>query len=128
MDLKPGRDPIIRNQEVVEEYKNMSRTYDHSENQQSSSLDDKIKEAQQCYKPFSTKEERLEESKEDEYNIASPSDAKLLHNYMDHEFKDIEDHDSSEHNYSHVEEARYGDFERKMRKQSHQNNIEEEEY
>ena len=47
MSIISGKDPVIEKQEVVNEYNVISRTSELSENQQSSSLDERISYAQQ---------------------------------------------------------------------------------
>ena len=64
MNIIPGKGPIIENQEVVNEYNNISQANEQSESHQNNSVDERINNAQQCYKPFgSQKSVGEEESK-----------------------------------------------------------------
>jgi len=136
MEIKPGRDPIIKNTEVIEEYKNMGRVTEGVENQQSTSLDDKIKESQQCYKSFTSNKSELpidklefeRSSNRGRYSVTTKGDSKHFMNYFDQEFKAKDDEERSKTEYSHNEEQRYDEVDKQIRKQYRMSNgyIEEE--
>jgi hypothetical protein len=127
MELKPGKDPIVSSVEVVEEYKQLANERPNSSlkktEQQSSSLFDKIKEAQQCYKSFNPEQsnnaeaEDYEDILEKRFSIENKHEAKYLPNFLDYEISPRDEDEKSKGEYSHSEEQRYEELDKELKKQ-----------
>ena len=109
-----SKDFVIHLNEIVDQYNEIHRNQDQGNKQQSSSIDNKIKEVQQCYisiKPET--KDNIGEKKED-FIITFNKKSETMPNYMEGEFKVNFNEDEQ---FGHIEEQRVNEIQRKFRKQ-----------
>ena len=109
-----SKDFVIHWNEIVDQYNEIHRNQDQGDKQQSSSIDDKIKEVQQCYKSIKPEtKDNIKEKKED-FTITFNKKSETMPNYMEGKFKVNLDEDEQ---FGHIEEERVNEIQRKFLKQ-----------
>lgn len=112
MDIFPGKDPIVHSQELVNEYNAIGGRAEHGENQQSTSLDEKINQAQQCYKPVSASDLYKPSKPTQDFQIEHKLSSIYVDNYMEQKFDEI--NQEAHEQFSHNQDERVTIIDRKL--------------
>ena len=113
-----SKDFVIHWNEIVDQYNKIHRYQDQSDKQQSSSIDDKIKEVQQCYKSIKSEIKDNTEEKKEDFTITFNKKSETMSNYTEGEFKVNLDEDEQ---FGYTEEERVNKNQKNFSKQYSKN-------